>query len=79
MLDLVGSQYESVVDCCEHDNEPFEFNSGRRISLSVVTVGFSKRVLLHGVSWQCQGHYETKITRWMKITVCGFFWNSFWL
>jgi hypothetical protein len=49
MQDLVGSQYESVVDCCEHNNKLFEFNSGRRISLSSVNVGFSKRILLHGV------------------------------
>jgi hypothetical protein len=73
MLDLVGLQYESVVDCGEHDNKPFEFRSRRRISWSAKAISASQEgsfpKLRSALRWK--GHFVFLLKIYFPIHIFG--------
>jgi len=58
-VDSSGSGYGPVVGCCEHGNEPSRSMKGGNFLNFLVTIGFSRRTLLHGVSYVVIFGYET--------------------
>jgi len=50
-MDSLGSGQSPVAICCEYDNEPSCSIKDGEFSVSLTTISFSRKTLLHAVSW----------------------------